>query len=76
MPEQLKPFTRLANWINGLLGAVIGGVANSILANYVRPDVFNFGDGRDDLLKLLAGSAIISAALFLKTKPTPFIDKK
>lgn len=58
-------------WLHGLIGATVGGGANAIAVCVVKPDDFNLGDGLSSLLKVFAISAIISAALYLKSSPVP-----
>lgn len=58
-------------WLRGLIGAVVGGAANGVLAMGIKPEQFNFGDGLTDLCKFAVGSAVISAALYLKQSPVP-----
>lgn len=59
------------NWLRGLFGAIVGGVASSITVIIVAPDTFNFDDGFGKLCKVALISAIYNAALFLKSKPLP-----
>ena len=58
-------------WLQGLLGAVIGGVASSISMLALEPQTFNFGEGLASLGKLAFVSAITSAAFYLKQSPFP-----
>ena len=61
-------------WVHGLLGAAIGGGANSIAVCAVKPEDFNLGDGLGALGKVFVISSIISAALYLKASPVPQIE--
>jgi hypothetical protein len=58
-------------WLKGLLSAVIGGAANAGLTVLVAPDVFNFGNGLNQLGVVAAGGAIIAALGYLKQSPLP-----
>ena len=60
-------------WIKGLLSAVIGGVANSIVVMVVDPQSFNLTDGLGKLGIVALASAIFSAANYLKKSPIPEI---
>lgn len=62
-------------WAYGLIGAIVGGVANSVSAMIVAPETFNFAD-ISKLGKLAVASSIISAALFLKQMPVPPEEKE
>lgn len=55
-------------WLKGLVAAVVGGAANAILVYVVDP--VHFAE-YDKLLKVLAGSSLISAAAYLKQSPVP-----
>ncbi len=59
------------NWVRGVIGGAIGGMANAITNVLVRPDVFNFSEGWNDLWHSAAVSALVGAALYLKNHPTP-----
>jgi len=59
------------NWIYGLVSAIIGGAANSIVVMAIDPLQFNFTDGIGKLGTVAAVSAIISAAMYLKQSPLP-----
>ena len=62
-------------WVHGLIGAAIGGAANSLSAAVIAPETFNLGKGLAQLGQLTACSAIISAALYLKQMPLPAIKE-
>lgn len=55
-------------WLKGLVAAVIGGASNAVLVYVVDP--VHFAE-YDKLLKVLAGSSLISAATYLKQSPIP-----
>lgn len=61
-------------WIKGLIAAVIGGVANSIVLIIADPLNFNLGEGLNNLLTVAATSAIIAAAAYLKQSPLPNVE--
>lgn len=75
MSEQLKNFKDYAldwrNWFRGLIGATIGGGANAVTVMVVAPESFNFQSGWKKLAVFTLGSAIFSAALYLKQHPIP-----
>ena len=58
-------------WLRGLIGAVIGGAANSVTAMTIDPQTFNFAEGLPALGQFVLVSAIVSAALWLKSHPVP-----
>jgi hypothetical protein len=58
-------------WLRGLVGAIVGGAANSITLMIMKPEDFNLAAGFWDLLNFTAVSAMVSAALFLKQHPIP-----
>lgn len=58
-------------WIRGLIGAAIGGAANSVTLMVIKPEDFNFTTGWTDLWHFAAISAVVSACLWLKTHPIP-----
>ncbi|GAF97369.1 unnamed protein product [marine sediment metagenome] len=60
----------LSVWLKGLVGGVIGGVANGILLLNLVPEAF----GEHELVvlgKVVGVTAITSMALYLKEKPLP-----
>ena len=59
------------NWLKGLISAVIGGAANSITVMIVDPIAFNLGEGAGKLGTVALVSAIVSAAMYLKSSPLP-----
>lgn len=59
------------HWLRGLIGATIGGGANSISAMVIDPEAFNFGAKWKHTIALTVVSALISAALYLKQSPLP-----
>jgi len=61
----------LKTWVKGLVGAVIGGAANSITVMVVDPVAFNLEEGLSKLLTVAAMGAILSAAMYLKQSPIP-----
>lgn len=62
-------------WLHGLVSAVIGGAANSIVAMYVAPETFNLQE-MSKLSQLAFGSGVISAALYLKESPLPKLKSR
>jgi len=58
-------------WIKGLISAIIGGAANSIGLMIADPLTFNLGDGLGKLKAVCIVSAIVSAAMYLKSSPLP-----
>lgn len=59
------------HWLHGLIGAFIGGSANTITNMIVSPETFNLNAGLPKVLEAALLSGIISAALFLKQSPLP-----
>lgn len=60
-------------WLKGLIGAVIGGVANAVLLTVTMPSKFSFND-IGTLAQVAAGASVISAAMFLAKSPLPGIE--
>lgn len=58
-------------WLKGLVGAIVGGVSNSIVLMIVDPSTFNLGEGLPILGKVAIVSGILSAAMYLKKSPVP-----
>ena len=58
-------------WFKGLISAIIGGAANSVTVMIIDPQQFNLGDGGDKLGVVALVSAIVSAAMYLKSSPLP-----
>jgi len=58
-------------WFYGLVSAVVGGAANSIVVMAIDPVQFNLSDGIGKLGTVAMVSAIVSAAMFLKQSPLP-----
>lgn len=56
-------------WVKGIIGAAIGGAANSIAMMGIKPEVFNFSDGIGNLGAAALSGAIIAAALHLAKSP-------
>lgn len=63
--------TNTTIWIKGLIAAVIGGVANTVVLMIADPLNFNLGEGLNRLLTVAATSAFVSAAAYLKQSPIP-----
>lgn len=59
------------HWLKGLVGALIGGAANSITVMVVDPVNFNLEGGIKKLGVIAAVGAIMSAAMYLKQSPVP-----
>lgn len=68
MPKTFKP----KDWLKGLIGAVVGSAAHTVLVTIVDPHFTEW----DRLLRLLAGSALISFALYVKKSPLFPEDKE
>ena len=70
----------LKQWLNGLIGAVIGAAANGITVMIVDPAKFSPGQvgGWRNLGVCVGVSALVGAALFLKQSPTPWdgVDRR
>jgi len=58
-------------WLQGLIAAIVGGVATSITVVIVDPLKFNLTDGKYNLLMVMAVSGIYSGAMYLKEHPVP-----
>ena len=58
-------------WLKGLISAMIGGAANAVTTMIVAPDTFNLREGLGKLGTVSAVSALISAAMYLKSSPLP-----
>ncbi len=58
------------HWAKGLLAAIIGGASNAVVLVVVDPQHFNFSD-LATLARVVSGTAIVSAALYLKQSPLP-----
>ena len=59
-------------WLKGLISAVIGGAANAVTVMVVDPQNFNLSEGLGKLGTVAAVSAIVAAAMYLKSSPIPF----
>jgi len=62
---------KLKVWLKGLLAATISAAASSITVYVSDPEKFNFDSGWDNLLSIIAISAIVGAALYLMKSPVP-----
>ena len=58
-------------WLKGLLAAIIGGAANSVVLMIADPMTFNLQTGLNKLITVAIVSAIVSAAMYLKESPLP-----
>jgi type IV secretory pathway VirB2 component (pilin) len=58
-------------WLKGLISAIIGGAANSITVYIVEPTTFNLQEGASKLGWVALVSAIVAAAMYLKSSPLP-----
>jgi hypothetical protein len=58
-------------WLRGLAGAALGAVGNAVTLMVTDPATYNvFGDGNGrKLAEFCIGSALVSAALYIKTHP-------
>lgn len=61
----------IKTWLKGLLSAAIGGAANAITVMVIDPMQFNVTDGLHKLLVVAGVSALVSAAMYLKSSPLP-----
>lgn len=61
-------------WGHGLLGAIIGGAANSVTVMIVDPATFNLAEGKSKLGAVAIVGAISAAGFYLKTTPVPAWD--
>lgn len=61
----------VSHWFKGLIAAMVGGAANGVLVNVVDPADFNVGPGWKKLATMIAASALVSAAMYLKQSPVP-----
>lgn len=59
------------NWLKGLISALISGSANAVTVVIVAPETFNFQEGLNKLIAVIAAGAIIGVANFLKQSPLP-----
>ena len=59
------------NWAKGLIAAIIGGTATTITVVILDPLKFNLQTGLSNLLQVMAVSAIINGAFYLKDHPVP-----
>jgi hypothetical protein len=62
---------KFKQWLKGLASAVIGAAANGVTLVIVAPESFNLADGLPKLLTVMAVSAILAAAMYLKQSPLP-----
>lgn len=60
-----------SSWLKGLISAVVGGVANSVVLMIADPNNFNLREGAGNLATVAISSAIVSAAMYLKQSPIP-----
>ena len=63
-----------AVWVEGLIGAVIGGTANAVAAMIADPSVFNLDTGLPKLGKFMLVSGVFSASLYLRQRPLPPLE--
>ncbi len=63
-------------WLKGLVSAIIGGAANSVTVMIVEPTAFNLQEGIGKLGTVCVVSAIVAAAMYLKSSPLPNGDAK
>lgn len=54
---------------DAFVGGTIGGFASALVASGIKPQVFNFHDGLEDLLKMALGCGLVSAAAYLRQRP-------
>lgn len=68
-----------SRWLKGLIGAGISGTASSlssgVASTYLAPEKFNVNEGLNNLIKMIAITAIVSFIVsitkYLSTKPLP-----
>lgn len=65
---------KLETWLWGLLGAVLGGVADNGLKLLLDSSHFNFHDGWPALRTCIFTGAVVNALLFIKKSPLPIPD--
>lgn len=70
-PERGKQMDKFKQWLKGLASAVIGATANGVTVVIVAPADFNLEEGLPKLLTVMAVSAILAAAMYLKQSPLP-----
>lgn len=58
-------------WLEGLIGAAIGGAASAITVMITDPMNYNLQGGLSKLGTVAAVNAIVGAALYLKQRPVP-----
>ena len=59
-------------WLKGLVSAIIGSAANAVTVIIVVPQTFNlFEGGAVKLGTVMLVSAIVAAAMYLKSSPIP-----
>lgn len=63
------------HWFYGLLGSVIGSMANAITVMIIDPSSFNMNEGWKKLTTFMGVSALVSAGLYLKQSPLPTFDE-
>lgn len=61
----------VSKWIKGLVSAIIGAAAQGVTVVIAAPESFNLGEGLAKLLSVMAVSAILAAAMYLKQSPLP-----
>jgi hypothetical protein len=76
MSNIIRKTLRWQTWLHGLIGAVVGGAANSVANIAIAPEVFNLNEGFCKLGQSALAAAIISAALYLKTAPVPPVEEE
>lgn len=64
----------LKTWLNGVIGAAVGAAANGITVVIIDPGTFSpaAAGGWKHLSIAVGVFALVGAALFLKTHPTPW----
>jgi hypothetical protein len=62
---------KVLHWLKGLFSAAIGAAANGVTVVIVAPESFNLESGLPKLLSIMAVSAILAAAMYLKQSPLP-----
>jgi hypothetical protein len=56
--------------LRAFLGGLSGGFVTAILANHLAPEAFNLGPQILNTFKLMLGSGLTSAALYLQQNPS------
>ena len=69
--DKVSAWREWGRWLEGLIGAVISSVANSIGVIIISPATFNFKEGLPNLLNAVMVFSVVGAALYLRQRPLP-----